>query len=314
MSGAAHDTDTGSATRRPRLALMGEFSAGKSTLSNLLLGRSPLPTRVTATRLPPVWMSRGEDAVFAVGHDGSEREITLDDLDSIDLAETRLIRLFLDSELLELCDLIDMPGISDPNMSSEVWQSVFDLADSVIWCTHATQAWRQSEAATWESLRELTRGENLLLVTQFDKLVNERDRARVLARVRKETEGQFAAVYPVSLLKALQAGDDVAAWEASGAAAFTNHMVDLLLSQMPEEDGGLARIFGDTPYAAEEDGETAQAMSGGFEENDEREEAAAEPPVDAVSDEERVIPKRVRARGTGSRTERLPHREDGAYV
>ena len=43
--------------KRPLVALMGEFSAGKSTLSNLLIGKQALPVNVTATQLPPVWMS-----------------------------------------------------------------------------------------------------------------------------------------------------------------------------------------------------------------------------------------------------------------
>ena len=43
--------------RKPRIAIMGEFSAGKSTLCNILLGQAPLPMRVTATRLPPVLMT-----------------------------------------------------------------------------------------------------------------------------------------------------------------------------------------------------------------------------------------------------------------
>ena len=46
--------------RRPRVCLMGEFSAGKSTLSNLLLGAEALPVNVTATQLPPVWISEGD--------------------------------------------------------------------------------------------------------------------------------------------------------------------------------------------------------------------------------------------------------------
>ena len=43
--------------RKPRVALMGEFSAGKSTLTNVLLGQKSIPVRVTATSLPPVWIT-----------------------------------------------------------------------------------------------------------------------------------------------------------------------------------------------------------------------------------------------------------------
>lgn len=216
--------------RKPRVALMGEFSAGKSTLSNMLLGADPLPVRVTATRLPPVWISYGNQAAYRVGLDGTRSLVDIEHLDQVELEETRMIRLFLESEALQLCDLIDMPGISDPNMSAQVWQNVMDEADSVVWCTHATQAWRQSEAATWAQIKDATSGDNLLLITQFDKLQSDRDKARVLARVNAETTGQFRAVYPISLTQALTAGDDSDQWEQSGASAFTEHLIDLLLT------------------------------------------------------------------------------------
>src|SRR6056297_3007503 len=128
------------AARKPRLALMGEFSAGKSTLSNMLLGGAPLPVRITATRLPPIWISHGADRAVAVGHDGTERDLDIAELDEVSLADTRVIRLQTEADTLEICDLIDMPGISDPNMSSEVWTSMIREVDSVVWCTHATQA------------------------------------------------------------------------------------------------------------------------------------------------------------------------------
>lgn len=233
MTTSAPISDTQAATK-PRLALMGEFSAGKSTLSKLLLGDAPLPVRVTATRLPPIWISHGSEAALAVGHDGRETPIGIGDLDTVRLDDTRMIRLFNPSETLEICDLIDMPGISDPNMSSDVWMSVMEHVDSVVWCTQATQAWRQSEAATWAQIVDRTNGDNLLLVTQIDKLRSERDRARVLARVEKETSGQFAAVYPLSILEAIEAGEDEARWTASGAAAFVDHLVDMLLAPAPK--------------------------------------------------------------------------------
>lgn len=222
---------------KTRLAFMGEFSAGKSTLSKLFLGNAPLPVQVTATRLPPVWMSYGEEAAFAVGHDGTETPIDVSDLEAVCLEETRLIRLFSRSETLEICDLIDMPGISDPSMSSDVWKSVLDEVDCVVWCTLATQAWRQSEAAAWEMISERTNGDNILLVTQVDKLRSERDTERVMARIRKETEGLFKAVYPISILDAINAGDDFAKWQASGAAEFVDHVVDLLLNSSARREG-----------------------------------------------------------------------------
>lgn len=221
---------------KTRLAFMGEFSSGKSTLSKLLLGDAPLPVKVTATRFPPVWMSHGDPGAVAVGHDGSETPVAIADLASVRIEETRLIRLRSMSETLEICDLIDMPGISDPSMSADIWQSVMDEIDCVVWCTQATQAWRQTEAAVWQDMMPRTNGDNLLLVTQVDKLRSERDVERVLKRVRKETEGLFKAVYPLSILKAIEAGDDFAKWSESGAADFIDHLIDLLLNPSPRPE------------------------------------------------------------------------------
>lgn len=214
--------------RKPRIALMGEFSAGKSTLSNLLIGATPLPTRVTATQLPPVWISWGEGQAYREDLDGTTHAIDVERIADIDPAQTRVIRLFCQSDILELCDIIDMPGISDPNMSPEVWERVIGKADGVIWCTHATQAWRQSEAAVWESLDPALFAKSLLLITRFDKLRTEIDRARVLKRVERETRDLFAARLPISLTGALGAGEDAEKWEQSGAADFTDRLVSLL--------------------------------------------------------------------------------------
>ncbi len=214
--------------RKPRIGLMGEFSAGKSTLSNLLLGSRPLPEKVTATRLSPVWISYGTEAPYRVDIDGTEEPISLDRLEEVPVNETRVIRLFFESEILELCDLIDFPGISDPNMSSDVWERVLNEVDAVIWCTHATQAWRQSEAAVWEDIPEEIRQRSTLLVTRFDKLTSDNDKARVMARVRRETDGLFGGTFPISLIHALAAGDDEKEWQASGGAAFSDHLIGLL--------------------------------------------------------------------------------------
>ena len=214
--------------RKPRVCLMGEFSAGKSTLSNLLLGASALPVNVTATQLPPVWISKGADTPYRVGLDGDEYDIDLNQLTEVAVKDTSHIRIFRDSKLLEICDLIDMPGISDPNMAADVWQRVIHHADIVLWCTHATQAWRQSEAAVWATMPRELHQKSLLLLTRMDKILSDRDRERVIRRVEKETLGLFRQVLPVSLLRALEAGEDASKWEESGAAALSDALVDLI--------------------------------------------------------------------------------------
>ncbi len=281
------------APRRPRIALMGEFSAGKSTLSNLLIGASPLPTKVTATQLPPVWISSGDQEPFREDLDGEIHPVDLDRLSEIEPSETRLIRLFHSSDILSLCDIIDMPGISDPNMSSDVWERVIHNADAVIWCTHATQAWRQSEAAVWESLDEALRAKSLLLVTRFDKLLTEEDRARVMKRVERETKGLFAARLPISLTEAIAAGTDRDAWERSGAEAFTQRFVDLIHE--------LARELG---HPAEEPMERALSQHGSAQPRRVLEIGSTR--IERPVAPERVMPTRVRPMSVTRRPSERP--------
>ncbi len=244
--------------RKPRLAIMGEFSSGKSTLCNVLLGSRPLLEKVTATQLPPVWLSYGSGAAYVQELDGTRRPLEIAELASVPLEGTEHVRIFLKSEMLKYCDLIDMPGISDPSMSPEVWERMAHLADGVLWCTHATQAWRQSESGVWASFPEELRPNSLLLVTRFDKIVGEADRMRVLKRVAAETQGLFSEFFPMSLTQAMAACDDQAKWVASGAFAFTNALFDLI-NRIADSDATLADAF-EVAEAEAEDASAEQSL------------------------------------------------------
>lgn len=279
------------AARRPRLAFMGEFSAGKSTLTNLLIGSKPLPMKVTATQLPPVWLTYGEEGAHREDLDGELTPLDMNDLSDVVPEETRCIRISIKAEILELCDLIDMPGISDPNMSPDLWQPVADQADLVVWCTHATQAWRQSEAAFWASLNSDIYNKSLLLLTRFDKLLNAHDRSRVLQRVRRETEGLFADCFPVSLTMAAAAGDDPDLWEESGAEPFMTRLVQLLHRVADELSAPNESSCQRSWWLDERSAEPPSMESGASSED--------------VAAESRVVPKRVVLQPTaGNRTSR----------
>lgn len=231
--------------------------------------------------------------------DGKARPLDIGLIAEVDRKTTAYVRVQLEADVLEMMDLIDMPGISDPNTPPEVWKRVIGNADHVIWCTHAIQAWRQSEAATWEELPPSLYDKSLLLLTRFDKINTESDRRRVLARVRAETEGLFAEVLPISLLQAGEAGEDRAAWEASGAETFSNRLIDLLMGRTTVTRRPIRRPVSEG--ATDKRPEALPKLAA---------TAASSAPEQAAEPVRRIVPRRVVAKQERQITPR-PERSEG---
>ncbi|MFI2765840.1 Dynamin family protein [Ruegeria faecimaris] len=234
--------------RKPVFALMGEFSAGKSTLMNFLLRSEALPTQVTATQLPPVWFSWGRRSAYVQRPDGTRENINLDQLEQVGVNDAQFIRIFLESDILEAVDLIDTPGISDPKISTDVWRRAVGQANGVIWCTHATQAWRETERATWVSLPERLQHNSLLLVTRADVL-DVKDRQKVLRRVNREAGHLFNRSILFSARDAIMARDksgDAELWTRSGGGKMVDSFLEITELIMDSRAHQLARYQIDT--------------------------------------------------------------------
>ena len=218
----------GQAHRLPRIALMGEFSAGKSTLANLLIGADTLPVQVVATQLPPVWIRYGAQPSMLVDVAGKETPCTLEGLRDLCLDDVAFIQLYCEAEILKNCEVIDMPGTSDPNMMSINWERMMPFVDGVLWCSPATQAWRQSEAALWEDVDSQVQAHSILVLTRADALLSAGDKAKVIARVRAEAGDAFAEIQMISLTQARDAITGEEPWGESGAEAFFAAFTSLL--------------------------------------------------------------------------------------
>ena len=201
------------------------------------------PVQITATQMPPIWYAHGTGRPIRVAMDGTETPIEGPLAGAVSIADTRAVRVFAEADILEACDIIDMPGSSDPNISLDIWEGMLPLADGVIWCTPATQAWRQSEAAMWEEARPELQAHSLLLLTRIDKILSETDRQRVLRRVRGEAGAMFRAVLPVSLIEAQTAGEDAELLRASGLEAVLEELLNVISDLEPALADGAEADF-----------------------------------------------------------------------
>ena len=198
MTARALSPDTGSQMRRPRLMIAGEFSAGKTRLINGLLGNAVLPSNVTSTSLPPIWLTAGDGPLQRVDIQGEVHD--LGGLDEVDVADTAYCVMPHDAPFLDAFDIIDTPGNSDPNIPAESWERMLGFTDAVIWCSNATQAWRQSEKAVWTAMPGHLTDTALMVVTHSDRMPDERSADRVFRRVRREAKDFFSSFLMSSLI------------------------------------------------------------------------------------------------------------------
>lgn len=214
---------------------MGEFSAGKSTLLNLILGQTVLPTQVTATSMPVIWMTYGETpAAHSLSYDGQLGSFDLANLKDQGAQGHLLIRLALRSETLKRSDVIDTPRISDRRLATDALDFIWPYLDFVVWCSAANQAWRQSEKAVWQKMPQETPDLSVLALTRADMMKKANTLETVVKRCETETAGMFRLVQPIATVPALRAMDedgnvsDQDAWNESHVEALFSAIKDSL--------------------------------------------------------------------------------------
>ncbi|MEM1386635.1 MAG: dynamin family protein [Pseudomonadota bacterium] len=220
--------------RKPRIMIAGEFSAGKTKLINGLIGHEVLPSNVTATSLPPIWLTSGQTGILSVGLNGEKAERS--SLDDVDVEDTQFCVMALSAPILERFDIIDTPGNSDPNIDAESWERMLRYADLVVWCTNANQAWRQSEKSVWADMPSHLVGVGPLVITHADLLADEVTAERVVRRARREAGAYFASILMVSLLRDADIARVADALETLGGSIAESGEANLAVSRFAQAE------------------------------------------------------------------------------
>jgi hypothetical protein len=147
-----------------RVTVFGEYSVGKSTLINALIGRSVLAARLKPTTGVPTEVRHGTDRVEIVFRDGHIEIATLTEaMDIIDIgvenrARDAVERVIITTEggvLRPGLTLIDTPGVLDEDMQTERAKREIAAADIVMLVLRADHMLSRTERAL--SLGLLTR-------------------------------------------------------------------------------------------------------------------------------------------------------------
>ena len=179
-------------SRPVRLAVVGEFNAGKSTFINALVGAEVAPMGIlptTATlhhlRFSP---DRFAKIVFDRGHDPPERIVALGELratlGTLDAAPILRVEIRMPLPSLARVEVLDTPGFNAPEREHErIARSALAQADIALWLLDATQAIKQSERVLLEEAQAW--GLPLqVLVNKADRL-SPADLARAMTHVRE---------------------------------------------------------------------------------------------------------------------------------
>ena len=209
-----------------RIIVAGEFSAGKSTLTNLLVGKKLIPTSVLASELPPLLFRYGQTTQIAAGWWDQKKLVPVKDVnfDAAVKMDPDFILVTTPNPFLKNINIFDSPGTSDPLSDDSKMQHLIKSSEATIWCTNAVQAWRESERYTWSSLPAINRKNSILVVTHIDLPAVKRSMDRVMQRIRKEAGELFQSIIPVAAPRALQAApggvvQDKEAWKECGGEA-----------------------------------------------------------------------------------------------
>jgi GTP-binding protein EngB required for normal cell division len=212
---AARVGDLAAERSRPvRLAIVGEFNAGKSTFINALIGADVAPTGVLPTTATLHHLRWAPDPfakiLFVEGHEPRERIVSHGDLratlKTLDPATIARVELRLPLASLVSVEILDTPGFNAPDpRHARVARSAFEEADAALWLLDATQAMKKSEI---EVLDEARRAElpMQMLVNKADRL-SASDLAKVMASVHEALDathvGSWGRPLALSAKKAL---------------------------------------------------------------------------------------------------------------
>ena len=161
----------------PLIAVIGQFSSGKSTFLNALLGQDILPSGLTPVTAKAVRLKFAKMPLLSVKFiNGGESLLASSDLAELNklVEQVSGMTLYAPSEILKEINFIDTPGLNSlRDADTKETKNTLKKVSGAIWLSLANNAAKASEL---ESIKEILKANDLkaiCLINQKDKLSDE---------------------------------------------------------------------------------------------------------------------------------------------
>jgi GTP-binding protein len=190
----------------PLIAVIGQFSSGKSTFLNALLGQDILPSGLTPVTAKAVRLKFAKMPLLSVKFiNGSESLLASSDLAELNklVEQVSGMTLYAPSEILKEINFIDTPGLNSlRDADTKETKNTLKKVSGAIWLSLANNAAKASEL---ESIKEILKANDLkaiCLINQKDKLSE--DELENLLKHAGQTYGElFEDIIAISSKQAL---------------------------------------------------------------------------------------------------------------
>lgn len=194
-----------------RIAITGQFSSGKSTFLNALLGQNILPTGITPVTSKLNYIEYGShQSLWAHYKDGTSEELDIQDLGLFSdqrktTKDVDFLRILFPLDLLKDITFIDTPGLNSQSQAdTTITKDVLKTVDGIIWLSLIDSAGKHSEEQILKEFSSSFSNKSLCVLNQKDKLSKEQI-AQAIEYVSKKFDEFFQSVIAISAKNALYA-------------------------------------------------------------------------------------------------------------
>ncbi|MBZ7943836.1 dynamin family protein [Campylobacter sp. RM10532] len=189
------------------IAIIGQFSSGKSSLLNLILKKECLPTGVVPVTFKPTFLHYAKEYFLRVEfEDGSDLITDVENLalytdQRNEIKKAKNLHIFAPIPLLKKITLIDTPGLNANKNDTLTTLSELKNIHAAIWLSLIDNAGKKSEEEVIRENLEILGDYSICVLNQKDKL-NQQELDNVLNYVKKNFSQYFKDIIAISCKEA----------------------------------------------------------------------------------------------------------------